>query len=250
MDRPNSQTSQTVEADAQWTPAGVEPGGLCGEPAPQIYDCWNTIGVSGNGSCRELTRFIHCRNCPVYSAAAAQLLDRPVTPEHRREWTEHFAREKKLSTPARTSVVIFRIGTEWLALPTPAFQEVAERRTMHTLPHRRHGVVLGLVNIRGELLICASVSRLLGLETPAARPRSLTVYERLLVTNWNGHRMVIPVDEVYGIRHVHQDEFREAPATVARSARASTSAIFPWRDRTVGLLDADVLFTTLDRNLT
>ena len=229
-------------ADLQWTPPGADSPG-------QIYDCWNTIGVGGNGSCRELTRFTHCRNCPVYSTAAAQLLDRPVTAEHRREWTEHFATEKKLTAPARISVVIFRIGPEWLALPTPAFQEVAERRTMHTLPHRRHGVVLGLVNIRGELLICASLGRLLGLETAVEHPKSRTVYERLLVTNWDGHRLVFPVDEVHGIRRIHHDELRDPPATVARSTLSCTRSIFPWRDRTVGLLDADVLFATLNRNL-
>jgi chemotaxis-related protein WspD len=230
-------------AELQWTPAGTE-------PAAQIYDCWNTIGVSGNGSCRELPRFTHCRNCPVYASAAAQLLDRPVTPELRREWMEHFAREKKLTASARTSLVIFRIGPEWLALPTPAFQEVAESRTMHTLPHRRHGVVLGLANIRGELLICASLGRLLGVEPEAARARSRTVYERLLVANWDGSRLVFPVDEVHGIHRVHDDELRAPPATVAKSALSCTRSVFPWCERTVGLLDAEVLFATLNRNLT
>lgn len=230
-------------SDWQWTPAGTE------APA-QIYDCWNTIGVGGNGSCRELSRFTHCRNCPVYSAAAAQLLDRPITLERRREWTDHFAKEKKLVTPARTSVVIFRIGAEWLALPTPAFQEVAEHRTMHTLPHRRHSVVLGLVNIRGELLICASLGKMLGLESATIRPRSRTLHERLLVTHWDGHRLVFPVDEVHGIRHVPHDELRSPPATVAQSTSSRTRAIFPWRNHTVGLLDAEVLFATLNHNLT
>jgi chemotaxis-related protein WspD len=247
------------EIEATQTPGREAPHGWQAEP---VYECWNTIGVSGNGSCRELSRYTHCRNCPVFSAAATQFLDRPITPELRREWTEHFTKEKKLTTPARTSVVLFRIGPEWLALPTPAFQEVAERRVIHTLPHRRHGVVLGLVNIRGELLICASLGRLLGLrsETPASRSR--TVYERLLVTNWDAGspqaaesraartRLVFPVDEVHGIRRVHHDELRDPPATLARSSLYCTRTVFPWRDHTVGLLDPDVLFTTFNRKLT
>ncbi len=40
-------------------------------PEIAIDDCWNRIGVRGDGSCPELKRHIHCRNCPVYSAAAA-----------------------------------------------------------------------------------------------------------------------------------------------------------------------------------
>ena len=142
---PGLRHEDSAAADVQLaTPAG-------GAPA-QVYDCWKTIGVEGNGTCRELPGFIHCRNCPVYSAAGLQLLNRPLPADYRREWTEHFAQKQKLSTPLKTSALIFRIDREWLALPTHAFQEVAERRAIHTLPHRRQGIVLGLVNIRGELL--------------------------------------------------------------------------------------------------
>jgi chemotaxis-related protein WspD len=97
-----------------------------GESPAQIHDCWNTIGITGNGSCRELLRFVHCRNCPVYSAAATELLDRPLTDDYRHEAAEHYAREKKLTTPAKTSVVIFRVASEWLALPTQVFQEIVD----------------------------------------------------------------------------------------------------------------------------
>ena len=33
-------------------------------------DCWNTIGIRGDGSCPELARLAHCQNCPVYVTAA------------------------------------------------------------------------------------------------------------------------------------------------------------------------------------
>ena len=219
------------------------------EPAARVHDCWNTIGVSGNGSCRELPRYVHCRNCPVYSAAALELLERPATEEYRREWSAHFAREKNIATPARMSVVIFRVALEWLALTTHAFQEVAERRAIHTLPHRRHSVVLGLVNIRGELLICASLTRLLGMGVETARDRSRTNHDRLLVTHWEGQRVVFPVDEVHGIQRVRKDELREPPATVAKSTKTHSRGVFAWRDHTVGLLAAELLFPALNRNL-
>src|SRR5688572_24784638 len=120
-----------------------------------VHDCWNRIGVEGNATCRELAKYIHCRNCPVYSAAGLQLLDRPLPADYRRERAEHYAQRKTISRPARLSVVVFRIAGEWFALPTTAFQEVVEHRAMHTLPHRRRGLALGLVNVRGELLVCA-----------------------------------------------------------------------------------------------
>ena len=36
-----------------------------------VNDCWNRIGVRGDRSCPELKQYVHCRNCPVYSAGAA-----------------------------------------------------------------------------------------------------------------------------------------------------------------------------------
>jgi chemotaxis-related protein WspD len=215
-----------------------------------VDDCWNKIGVEGNQTCRELSRYIHCHNCPVFSAAAAQFLDRPSPPDYRREWTEHFSRAKKIATPAKTSAVIFRIGAEWLAMPTQAFQEVAERRRLHSLPHRRSGIVIGIVNIRGELLVCASLGRLLGLEavTPQKRPR--TMFDRLLVADWDGQRFAFPVEEVHGVHRFHSDDLRDPPATVAHSGVNCALGVFPWRNYTVGFLDPDALFASLNRNLT
>ena len=46
--------------------------------AAMIADCWNKIGVRGDGSCPELEKHIHCRNCPTYTAAASMLLDRDL----------------------------------------------------------------------------------------------------------------------------------------------------------------------------
>ncbi len=229
-------------ADLQVTPSNAA-------PALRLPDCWNTIGVTGDNSCRELERYHHCHNCPVYSSSAAQFLDQPFPANYRREWTEHFAREKQVATPAKTSAIIFRISGEWLAMPTQAFQEVAERRAMHSLPHRRRGIVLGIVNIRGELLICAALGKLLGLGTTSIVKRQLAVFDRLLVAHWNNQRFAFPVDEVHGVHRFHSADLREPPATIARSGHNSTLGVFPWRNYTVGFLDPDSLFASLNRNL-
>jgi len=211
--------------------------------------CWNEIGVQGDASCSKLPEAVHCRNCPVYSKAGVQLLDRPLLPEYRRAWTEHFAQEKALATPAKTSALLFRIGAEWLALPTQVFQEAAERRLVHSLPHRRQSLVLGLVNVRGELLICVSLGHLLGLDTPRIRGETRLTYDRLLVTNWDGHRFVFPADEVRGIHRFQMSDLTEPPATLAKSRLSYTQGILRWQGRAVGLLEADLLLSALNRSL-
>jgi chemotaxis-related protein WspD len=231
-----------LKTESAAAPAPVVPDG--------ISDCWNKTGIGGDGSCPELARHIHCRNCPVYAAAGTQLLDRPLPAAYRREWTEHFAQAKEMAAPARISALIFRVGREWLALPTAAFQEVAERRMIHSLPHRRQGIVLGLVNVRGELLICVSLGRLLGLDPHAPPDKPRAAYDRLLVANWDGSRLVFPVDEVFGTHRFQSQELKEPPATVAKAALTYTQGVFAWRERTVGYLNADSLMAALNRSLT
>src|SRR5919198_3790598 len=124
--------------------------------------CWNSIGVRGDGTCPELARHVHCRNCRVYSDAALELLDGVPPAGYRAEWTTALAKAPARHEPDRTSVLIFRIGAEWLALSTALVQEVITPRRVHSLPHRAGGVVAGLINVRGELVVCVSLARLLG----------------------------------------------------------------------------------------
>jgi len=215
----------------------------------EIRPCWNEIGVPGNATCPELQQVIHCRNCPVYSKAGVQLLDRPLMPEYRRACTDHFAQERKLAGPARQSAVLFRINAEWFALPAPAFQEVAERRPVHSLPHRRQGIVLGLVNVRGELVISVSLAHLLGLTSSPLRETPPTTYDRLLVAKWNGLRFAFPAAEVRGIVRFQTPDLQEPPATLTKSRLSYTQGILHWQDRAVGLLDADLVFSSLNRSL-
>lgn len=215
----------------------------------ELVDCWNQIGVMGDGSCAKLAEVVHCRNCQVYSAARAQLLDRQLPQDYRREWTEHFSKAKTSAAPGKNSVVIFRIGTEWLALSTHVFQEVAERRPIHSLPHRRNGILLGLTAIRGELLICVSLEGLLGIRQEDDSQKAGQSTERLMVTEWEGNLLTFPVNEIHGIHRYHQDELKSIPATVANAATSFTQGIFNWQNQTVGCLDETKLFQALNRSL-
>ena len=216
-----------------------------------VADCWNKIGVRGDASCPELAKQIHCRNCPKYSAAASLLLDRDLPPDYREEWRIHFSREhvgedrdEKLDSK---SIVVFRIGDEWLALPTGVFVEFIEMRAIHTLPHRRHGILLGLTNVRGELLICVALDKVLGVNKESTIPRQRSLSKRLVVIRDQHSRIVFPVDEVQGILRFHPDELMPVPATVAKASH--TKAILPWGDQAIAYLDEALLFYSLQRSL-
>jgi chemotaxis-related protein WspD len=212
--------------------------------AKPVEGCWKVIGINGDASCAQLVRHIHCRNCPVYASAAAQLLDVEAPAPYTQESTQHVAAEKPAAQTETISVVIFRVAAEWLALPSAIFKEIAGDRLIHSLPHRRNGALLGVVNIRGELLVCASLKHILGVDTAGAAGSA----RRMLVIQQNSDRTVCPVDEVHGIERFRQQDLNPVPATLGGTVLTYTKAVLFWRRRLVGVLDSQLLFHTLNRS--
>src|SRR5258706_164913 len=169
--------------------------------------CWNIIGVRGDGSCLELERYVHCRNCPVYAQGALAVLDGDAA--------------------------------------------AADLRPIHSLPHRRSDVMLGLANVRGELLVCVSLGQVLGLEQPAEANREIRrgAHPRLLVIRHDNVRSACPVDEVHGVHRVRSREMKDVPTTVARATATYSKAILSWKGVSVGLLDDELLCYTLQRSV-
>ena len=213
--------------------------------------CWKNIGSFGDKSCPELKQHIRCLNCEVYHAAAATLLNRKPPEGYVESWTERIAAPRLPKLADTRSVVIFRVGSEWLALPTSVFLEVVELRPLHTLPHLKDALVRGLVMVSGELLICISLPHLLGVEEAdsdsAHRPKGQSVYERMLVLSHHGERVVFSVHEVHvGVRY-HPDNLKPIPVTVAQSAVRYTSGVLSWENHNVGVLDETLVFGVLNR---
>lgn len=229
-----------------------------GSSSVVIDDCWNRIGVKGDRSCPELQQHVHCRNCPVQRAVAVELLAQHVPGDYCAQWTEHVSRPVPQTERDIASAVIFRIGTEWLALPAAAIQEVSNLRPIHRVPHRTSGVVLGVVNVRGELLTCVSLARVFGLEgetVPAPSgaggpaPSALLPRKRLLVIRRKDLRAACPVDYVEGVHRYAPAALSSVPATVAKAGTRYSRALLAWRDQTVGVLDEELLFPALKRGM-
>lgn len=218
-----------------------------------IAECWREIGVRGDRSCPELITHLHCRNCPTHAEVARKLLDRPLPPGYRDAWTQHFARrdEKAPEGEEIDSVLIFRIGEEWLGLPAGICREIAEPRPVHSLPHRRHEAVRGIVNVRGELLICISLPALLGIGATAFSRGSgrIAIFPRLVVIGEEARHVAFEVDEVHGLHGYRAHERGPVPATVGRAAGSVVETMIPWNGHTVGCLAAGRLLDLIDRSI-
>ena len=217
---------------------------------PVLTDCWNRIGVKGDGSCPELAKVTHCRNCPVFALAGSQLYEREPPPGYTEEWTERIARAD-IPTPTETiPVVLFQVGSEWLALDVKYTVEVAPFRTVRRVPHQTDEVLTGLVNIRGVLQLAVSLKHLLGvseIDNPKSSPTN-QASRRLLVAEKDGARWVFVVDAVHDIHHFLRVDLGGLPATVSAGSNIFTHGVFRWDDRAVGYLDPDRLFDALKRS--
>lgn len=212
-------------------------------------ECWRVIGVVGDRSCPELERFIHCRNCPVLAEAARGFFERPAPEGYLEAWRAILEEPVEAVEAEATSLLVFRVDKEWLALPATVLVEVTPVRRIHAVPHRRGTPLAGLVNIRGELRLCLSLHAVLGLPggprsavaAGAGDPPEAEAMPRLLVIEPAGQRpgdrWVVGVDDVAGVQRVPRSDLRPVPATVSQAAARCSTALFRWRDQDVAVLD-------------
>jgi chemotaxis-related protein WspD len=224
-------------------------GPMSGLAVAEGDGCWRRIGVSGDRSCAELARHIHCRNCSAYTDAAQRNLRRPVEPGYRETWAQQLARPEAALPVTDAAAMVFRIGADWLAVPFALVASVAPLAPVHRLPHRSDSTLLGIVNVDGKLVAAVSLAGLLGIAPGAAPDAGHTgrrAFARLLVLAFRGHTFALPVDEVQGLaRHV-QASLRAPAATVRLAPGTLVSAVLAADGIEAGLLDADLLQTRLE----
>ena len=240
-------------------------------------DCRNRIGTAGDRSCPELETHIHCRNCPVFASAARTFFDRPAPRHYLAEWTHWLAGSPEtvsleagasaaLSDRDLVSVLIFRLGREWMAFPTQAIAEVTVPRPIHRIPHRSNAILIGLVNLRGQLQLCISLHGLLGLESPQSSPSqfhshgsntetektaatgsSATTSSRLIVlrNRERSESWIFGAEEVLGVHRFPRSQMRSVSSTLANPEVSFSQAIFSWDDRSVSFLDEQRVFAAL-----
>jgi chemotaxis-related protein WspD len=217
------------------------------EDAQAIDDCWNRIGIHGDRSCPLLVEHIHCRNCPVYSTAATHLLDRYALTREDRDYS--LSSETRVEIKTR-SILVFRLGDEWLGLPTRCLVEVAPLQAIHSLPHQRSRALLGVANVRGALVACLSLVELLGLDPSSAQTQSSRVMPRMLIVAAQGGSVVVPVDEVEGIHGIDEAALDSASASGTHANARFTRGVLQWKTYSLRLLDEDQLMSAINRSLT
>ena len=215
--------------------------------AQAIDDCWNRIGIHGDKSCPLLADHIHCRNCSAYSAAATRLLDRyALQHDDRRPVAAAEAGEDIVTR----SLLIFRLGEEWLGIATRCLVEVATLHPIHSLPHQRSRALLGVANVRGALVACLSLVELLGLDAISHGTPGGRIMPRMLIIAAQDGPVVVPVDEVDGIHAIDERTLTAASASGTQASGRFTQGVLQWKGRSLRWLDEAQLLSAVTRSLT
>ncbi|MGE7960006.1 chemotaxis protein CheW [Pseudomonas sp. NPDC089530] len=217
------------------------------EDAQAIDDCWNRIGIHGDKSCPLLAAHVHCRNCSVYSAAATRLLDRYALQQEHHE--QAVAAEADTDIVTR-SILMFRLGEEWLGIAIRCLVEVAPLQAIHSLPHQRSRALLGVANVRGALVACLSLVELLGLDATQTVAAGGRVMPRMLIIAAQGGPVVVPVDEVEGIHAIDERTLNAAVVSGQQASAKYTRGVLQWRGRSLRWLDEEQLLSAVTRSLT
>jgi len=217
-------------------------------PAEDQGHCWTRIGVGGDGSCPELQTHVHCRNCPVYSSAARAFFDREPPEGYLEGWTRVLASPEAGIDRDRVAVAIFRLNDEWLGLNISSLVEVTTPKPVHRIPHRGNDVLLGLVNVRGQLRLFVSLHGLLGIDLPApwwreaAETTARGTKGRFVVYQAGAESWVFPADEAAGVFRISRAQMKSVGGGRSGNGHGFAQAVFrppheSWKDRTVNYLD-------------
>ena len=119
-------------------------------------------------------------------------------------------------------------------------------RTIRSMPGRTGDVFRGLVSLRGEIHLCASLHALFGLE-PASDVSDDE--RRFLVVRNEGERWALIVDGVLDFERFDRDTLRTSQVTVAKSAVHFTDGVVQTPAGPAARIDARRLFEGLTRSL-
>jgi chemotaxis-related protein WspD len=169
-------------------------------------------------------------------------LQRAVDQDYLDEWARQLRQPELAATLLDQTGLAFRIGAEWLMLPTSMVDSIAPMAAAHTLPHRRGAGLSGIVNVGGAIVPAIALDTLLGIDgaaAPAAGGRH--VFARLLVARVDGQRFALPVADLHGMVRYATGQVQAPAATINKGLQRFLAGVLALEDKMIGVLDAGLV---------
>lgn len=151
-------------------------------------------------------------------------------------------RAEALAAPAEqeqatghSPALLFRVGEQWFAVDVSHVREIFQDLSVTRLPCVP-GHVVGVVNVRGEIISVTDPARLLGLSSGAVQVDQSTP---AIVLNSDGVVTALVVDEIGDIAQIDPTDYEAASGIVDRVQAAYLTACVFYEGAMIGVLAAD-----------
>lgn len=140
-------------------------------------------------------------------------------------------------------VVVFRLGEEAYAFPLENVAEISRVPAITPVPGVEDFVV-GLANLRGNVIAVLDIKTVFGIAEEEERP---LVAQRLLCLDSDGVAAAVLVDRVEGVARVSSDELEPPLPGAAEALRPWLLGQFRRDSRLVAVLDAGIVQALRER---
>lgn len=172
--------------------------------------------------------------------------DVPIPPGMREEWAAELA-APAVETRREEVLKLFvcRVGGEWFGFEPTLLSQTLPDAEPCKLPHRGHGIVEGLVNADGRVIVCVAFDRFAGVLPATAASGT----KRLLVMNFQKWLFAIRSDEVLGVEEVSRNTIHQVPQGAPESLRQCANGLAFHKGRAVMILDTESLVRQVTKAL-
>lgn len=132
----------------------------------------------------------------------------------------------------RQKVCTFCIGPHLLGLDVESMREVLEHWIMTPVP-LTPACVLGVINLRGQIMMAIDLRRRLNIAEPPAAVSSVS-----LVVRTGDEHVAFIVDGVGDVQEVSEEQFEPPPETLVGSSRELIRGVYKLPTQLILLLDA------------
>ncbi len=211
----------------------------------KIDACWKSQGIFGDRSCAKLALHTHCRNCEIYTEAASALRDQFSYNELSQDDRPLGRSLQQGSAEPMQRCIIFRLASQWFAIPSRFLSEVSLPLAVRAVPNRHSTTLLGVTSVKGQLIPCISLHRLFSLPQSEVNASSC----RMLVLQHAAGPFVVSVDQILEITLLAQSIWAVDSHNSGSALGQVSSAVAQYKKLNLTLLNTDALLTRMLKEL-
>jgi purine-binding chemotaxis protein CheW len=148
--------------------------------------------------------------------------------------------QPRVHAPDETSLVSFTVGTVRYAVPIDKVREIVAPLDLTALPNMPDGIA-GVCNHRDEVVAVIDLRSVFGLPK-TDRPKRI----RWVIVDTGGRTVALIADDVAGVVHVGNDDFRGPPDLGGARVRAIAN-VLTHEERLVFVIDVSQFQAIADR---